>query len=215
MSRATPARMSGLLMVIPAKGLLTFQANHNRPVRITQHNPGSHINELVHKNRRLSNIFWCINTDPRAWVAVTSTILSKSGSKARPGMIINGQDGSVEESLDLINILCRNMDIVSTELQLNAQLAEFFRNNAKVLQPAPLIVISLRVMAASPIKRSYFNHIGQHPVFGASEVTNPSMVIRLLPIPLIRAPIALSIRRPTAGYRAHRRHCKCWSFPWP
>ncbi len=40
---------------------------------------------LSTKNRRLSNIFWCTNTLPFAWMAVTSTMLSRSGVKPGHG----------------------------------------------------------------------------------------------------------------------------------
>src|SRR5690606_40763776 len=38
---------------------------------------------LSTKNKRLSNIFWCIKTLPLAWVATTKIILSKSGEIGR------------------------------------------------------------------------------------------------------------------------------------
>ena len=85
MSKLTPARMSGELMVTPRK--LAFRSN---PMTVARWGSQRMIwapmsMSLSTKNSRLSNIFWWIRALPLAWVAVTRTMDNKSGVKPGHG----------------------------------------------------------------------------------------------------------------------------------
>ena len=78
-SRAFPARISGETITAPRN-----EWYFSRPITVARCGSQRMIlapmsMSLSTKKRRLSNIFWWISTLPRACVANTSTMLSKSG----------------------------------------------------------------------------------------------------------------------------------------
>ena len=65
------------------------------------------------------------------------------------------------------------MNIVANEIELDAQLAEFFGDNAQAFDACIFNGdIALR-HGGKPDKGTYFDHIRQHAVFSATEIGNP------------------------------------------
>ena len=107
-------------------------SDNNRTVRIAKNNLCAHVNQFIDKEKTalehlLMNQYttFCLGSHYQHDA-------QQVRSQSRPGSIGNGHDGTVDKRLDLIAILCRNKNIISSLFEFNTQTAETFGNNTQI-----------------------------------------------------------------------------------
>ena len=146
---------------------------------------------LSTKNRRDSNIFWWTRTLPRACVAVTSRMDSKSGVKPGQGASATVQDGAIDERIDFI-VLLGGDERSLTALELDAHALEHPRDLTEVvldILDGQLALGHGRHADEAPD----FDHVREASVVAAPSDSTPSMVRRFDPTPEILPPMRLII----------------------
>ena len=115
-SKATPARISGLLMVMPRN--FCSLARPITAARCGSHKNDlcAHIDQFIYKEQAAFEHFLVDQYAAPGLGGYNQHNTQQVRRKAWPGMIIDGQYGAIEKSLYFIEILCRNMNIISDEI---------------------------------------------------------------------------------------------------
>src|SRR5215217_2737949 len=88
-------------------------------------------------------------------------------------MIVYRKYRSIEETLYFITVLRWNINIVSLEFHRNSQLPELFRDHSKVVDTRVANSDLSTGHSRHSNERTYFDHIGQQPVFSSPKFLNP------------------------------------------
>ena len=124
-SRATPALMSGLLMVMPRRLCILSQSYYGGPVRVAKNDLGAHLHQLIDEKQPAFEHFLVDQYRTSRLGGHHQHDAQQVGCKTRPGVIIDGKDGAIKEALDLVAVLCRNINVIPSEFHLDAELSEF------------------------------------------------------------------------------------------
>ena len=100
------------------------QTDHSCPVRITKDNLRSHIDQFVDKKETaLKHLLMDQHAADRL-CRYNKEDTQQVRRQSRPGRIGNCHDRTVDKCLDLIRIVCRDMDIVSHLFDSDPEAAE-------------------------------------------------------------------------------------------
>ena len=148
---------------------------------------------LSTKNRRLSNIFWCMSTLPLAFVATTSITLRRSGvSPGHGASAMVMMEPSIYDSILKRSWLgmCMSSPFTSSFMPSLRKLSGI---SPKSFIDTLFIVRSEPVIAAMPIKLPTSIMSGRMVWLQPLSSLTPFIVSRLEPMPCISAPIDFSI----------------------
>ena len=146
------------------------QSNDGGPVGVAKNDLRAHVNQLVDEEEAAFKHF----------LVDEHTALGLSGhhqydahqvrSKTRPGGIVNGHDGTVDEGLYFVFFLPGNENIIPFEFHLNSHAFEDPWNDAKFFYHS-IFDGDLRLgHCCQADETAHFDHIGQQSVFGASQL---------------------------------------------
>jgi len=142
-----------------------IQANHRRTVRITQYNLRAHIDQFI--DEKQSGLKHFLMNQQRSFGL--SGHHQNNGKqircKARPWRIGNRQDRTVNKFLDFIIFLCRNENIIATQLHINSQLAECVRDETQLCIANILYGNFGTGHGGQPDPRTDLHHIRKNAVF--------------------------------------------------
>ena len=100
------------------------QPDHSRPVRIAKNDLRSHVDQFVDKEETAFEHLLMDQHTADSLRRHNEEDTQQVRRQSRPGSIGNRHNGAVDKRLDLIRIVCRDMDIVTDLFDRNSQTAE-------------------------------------------------------------------------------------------
>ena len=100
------------------------QPNHSRPVRIAKNDLRSHVDQFVDKEETAFEHLLMDQHTADSLRRHNEEDTQSVRRQSRPGSIGNRHNRAVDKRLDLIRIVCRDMDIVTDLFDCNSQATE-------------------------------------------------------------------------------------------
>lgn len=91
------------------------------------------------------------------------------GGESWPGGVGHCHEGSVDETVDLIVVVARNVDVVAFHFEVDAQAGEGIGDDAQVADGGVFDGESVARHGGHADEAAHFNHVGENGVCGASE----------------------------------------------
>src|SRR6185312_14890163 len=152
-----------------AQLLLSAKTNDCGTVRVAENDAGTHIQQLVHKEQPALKHFLMNEHASFRLRGYHQQYAQEIRCESGPGMIVNSEHGPIEVGLNFINILGRNINIISLYFQFDSELSESVWNNTEVWQTYILDQEFTPGHRCHADKRTDLDHVRKNPVLRTTQ----------------------------------------------